>query len=60
MNPLIVVVAVVAVIFFVAVYAVVNAAGTRLSGRQIDEDPAVRKHVDPDVRDDDFPVKAEY
>lgn len=43
-----------------ATYAIVMAAGTRLTGRQIDEDEAVRQHVDPDDRDDDFPVDADF
>lgn len=49
-----------AAIFFAVVFAVVMLSGTRLTGKQIDEDPDVRKHVDPEQRDDDFPVSADY
>ena len=49
-----------AVVFFAAVFAVVMLSGIRLTGQQIDEDPDVRKHVDPDQRDEDFPVSAEF
>jgi len=49
-----------AVIFFTAVFAVVMLSGVRLTGKQIAEDPDIRKHVDPDQRDDDFPVSAEF
>lgn len=48
-----------ALLFFVAVYFIVNAAGTRLTGKQIDEDPDVRRHADPSDRDRDFPVDAD-
>ncbi|MEP1124088.1 MAG: hypothetical protein ABJH68_09400 [Ilumatobacter sp.] len=53
-------VVVAAVVFFGLVFVAVNAAGTRLTGKQIDEDPDVRKHVDPDKRDDDFPIDSEF
>ncbi|MGB3734727.1 MAG: hypothetical protein WA964_07210 [Ilumatobacter sp.] len=49
-----------AVVFFGLVFAAVNLAGTRLTGQQIQEDPDVRKSVDPELRDDDFPVSADY
>lgn len=49
-----------AVIFFGLVFAALNLAGTRLTGKQIDEDPDVRQHVDPKQRAEDFPVSAEF
>jgi hypothetical protein len=49
-----------AVVFFAVVFAVVMLSGIRLTGKQIDDDPDVRKHVDPDQRDEDFPVAADF
>ena len=43
-----------------AAYFIVMAAGTRLTGKQIAEDDAVRSHVDPEDRDDEFPTAADY
>jgi len=60
MSITIVIVAVAAIAFFGLVFAAVNLFGTRLTGKQIAEDPDVRGHVDPEVRDDDFPVTADY
>lgn len=60
MNQTTIVLLVVGVIFLVAVFAVVMSVGTRLTGKQIHDDPDVRKHVDDDHKDDDFPVDAEF
>jgi hypothetical protein len=49
-----------AIVFFAVVFAIVVLSGTRLTGKQIDDDPDVRKHVDPEQRDDDFPVSADF
>ncbi len=49
-----------AIIFFVVVFAIVMLSGIRLTGKQIDDDPDVRKHVDPEQRDDDYPVTADF
>ena len=49
-----------AVIFFVVVFGIVMLSGIRLTGKQIDDDPDVRRHVDPDQRDEDFPVNADF
>ena len=49
-----------AIIFFAVVFAIVMLSGTRLTGKQIDDDPDVRKHVDPEQRDDDYPVTADF
>lgn len=48
-----------AVAFFVLVYFLVNAAGTRLTGKQIDEDPDVRAKAAPDERTKDYPIDTE-
>ena len=53
-------VVVAAVVFFGLVFFAVNAFGTRLTGKQIDEDPDVRASVDPKDRDEDFPVNADF
>lgn len=60
MDVTIVLIAIAIVAFFVLIYFAVNALGTRLTGKQIDEDPDVRRHVDPEHRDDDFPVESEF
>lgn len=57
---LIIVLAIAAVVFFGAVFAAVNAFGTRLTGKQIQEDPELRNHVEPELRDEEFPVRADY
>ena len=49
-----------AAIFLVAVFGVVMASGIRLTGKQIEEDPDVRRLVEPDQRDEDFPVDVDY
>jgi hypothetical protein len=49
-----------AIVFFAVVFAIVMLSGTRLTGKQIDDDPDVRKHVDPEQRDEDFPVNADF
>jgi len=59
-SSTIILVVVAAVVFFGLVFAAVNIAGTRLTGKQIQEDPDVRDNVDPDLRDEDFPVRADY
>ncbi len=53
-------VAAAAMIFFIVVFLVVMGAGTRLTGKQIDEDPDARSAVEPDKREDDFPIDAEF
>lgn len=60
MSSTLVLVALAAVVFFVLVFFIVNAVGTRLTGKQIEEDPDVHNHVEPDKRGDDFPVDAEF
>ena len=59
MSPIVWVI-VAAAVFFLAVFAVVMVSGTRLTGKQIAEDPDARKGVDPDKRDEDFPLDADY
>lgn len=49
-----------AAVVMAAIYFVVNVAGTRMTGEQIDDDPDVRRHVDPDKQNDDFPLDADF
>ena len=60
MNSTLIVIAIAALIFFALVFLAVNAFGTRLTGKQIEDDPEVRKDVDPEQRGDDFPVDADF
>jgi len=60
MDVTLIFVALAALAFFVLVYLLVNAAGTRMTGKQIDEDPDVRSKVPPEERDKDFPIDAEF
>ncbi len=53
-------IAVAILVFFVGVYFAFNAVATRLTAKQIDEDPDVRRHVDPEHRDEDFPIDSEF
>lgn len=58
MNIALVVIA--AIVFFGLVFFIMNAVGTRLTGKQIEEDPDVREHVEPSKRNDDFPIDADF
>lgn len=60
MNVTLALVAIGIVAFFVLIYFAVNTLGTRLTGKQIDEDPDVRRHVDPEHRDEDFPIDSQF
>jgi uncharacterized protein YneF (UPF0154 family) len=60
MNTSIALVAVAVLVFFVVVYFLFHALGTRLTAKQIEEDPDIRRQVDPEHRDEDFPIDTDY
>jgi hypothetical protein len=49
-----------ALVVMAGIYTAVVSVGTRLTGKQIKEDPEVRKDVAPDQRDQKFPLDADF